>query len=72
MDGQQRRERKGKAASVCCTFGVEVSQVLVGARRIQTERILGFAVVDVTSVRLGNGGVGSEYAKGIGAGCACF
>jgi hypothetical protein len=38
---QQRRERKGKSGSVCCTFGVEVSRILVGARRIQIERILG-------------------------------
>jgi hypothetical protein len=62
VDGQQRRRRKGKSGSVCCTFGVGGSQILVGARRIQTERILGaFGRRDVW--RLGNGGFGVECTQ---------
>jgi hypothetical protein len=37
--GQQRRERKGRSGSVCCTFGVYGAGMLGGARRIQSERI---------------------------------
>jgi hypothetical protein len=37
----EQRRRKGKSGSVYCTFGVGSSQILVDARRIQIERILG-------------------------------
>jgi hypothetical protein len=69
-DGQQRR-RKEKSGSVCCTFGVGGSRVLVGARRIQSERIPG-GLVDVTSGGLVMVVLGRVYARGIGAGSPAF
>lgn len=58
----QRRERGGRSGSVCCTFGVGGSRMLVDARRIQTERILGrYGRRDVWT--LGNGEVGTSVPQ---------